>query len=215
MEKDIQLSCLAAVTDNDLIQKIQEQGDNDAYLELRARYEKAYYSMCHKYLKACVTLGLKEEDILDNMDFVLFNSARSFDFSRKIKFSTWISNQARYFCLNSMRRGKRNMNNFNNCINTSEMNEDENHTLEAAISKDYRTNHNVDNLEEVKYLFNNVSDPQAKQILELRYQNRRKTSWEKISKQLNINYNLCKSLHDNAIENFRTRMNISPVYSVS
>ena len=210
MEKDTQkVSRLAAVTDEDLIRKIQETGDNDSYLELRERYQNAYYSMCHRYLKSCRTIGLKEEDILTNMDYILFNSARSFDFSRKLKFSTWLSNQARYFCLNSMRRGKRIMDNFNSFIEINSNNEeDEVNSFEQEMYKTYEEP-NTDNVNEVSYLINKIEDKQTAEIIKLRYQNHKKTSWGEISKKMKLHYDVCKSLHDKAIENFRKQMNIS------
>ena len=209
MQDTQKVSRLAAVADEDLIKKIQETGDNDSYLELRERYQKAYYSMCHRYLKSCKTIGIKEEDILDNMDYILFNSARTFDFSRKLKFSTWISNQARYFCLNSMRRGKKVMDNFNSFIelNPTEA-EDEVNSFEQEMYKNYEVP-NTDNVNEVRYLFNSIADQQTTEIIRLRYQNHKKTSWGEISKRLKIHYDMCKTLHDNAIENFRKQMNIT------
>lgn len=209
MAKDTQkVSRLAAVTDEDLIRAIQNTGDNDSYLELRERYKKAYYSMCHRYLKSCKAIGLKEEDILDNMDYILFNSARTFDFSRKLKFSTWISNQARYFCLNSMRRGKRVMDNFNSFIELNPTdNEDEINSFEQEMYKNYEEP-NTNNVNHVNYLVRNVKDRTTSEILKLRYQNHRKTSWGDIGKKLKLHYEVCKSLHDSAIENFRKEMNI-------
>lgn len=211
MEKDTQkVSRSTAVTDEDLIRNIQETGDNDSYLELRERYQKAYYSICHKYLKSCKSIGLKEEDILGNMDFTLFNAARTFDFSRKLKFSTWISNQARYFCLNSMRRGKKDMDNLNLFIeiNHSE-GEDEVNSFEREMYKNHEPP-TLDIKNEVSYLLHKVQDEQVAEILHLRYHTPRKISWSDISKKLNIHYDICKSLHDNAIESFRNKMNISP-----
>lgn len=209
MKDTRKVSRLAAVADEDLIRKIQETGDNDSYLELRERYQNAYFSMCHRYLKSCKTIGIKEEDILDNMDYILFNSARTFDFSRKLKFSTWISNQARYFCLNSMRRGKRIMDNFNSFIeiNPSDA-EDEPNSFEQEMYKLYEEP-NTDNTNEVSYLVNKIEDKQTAEIIKLRYQNHKKTSWGEISKKLKIHYDTCKFLHDNAIEKFREQMNIS------
>lgn len=210
MVKDTQkVSRSAAVADEDLIKKIQETGDNDSYLELRERYQKAYYSMCHRYLKSCKAIGLKEDDILSNMDYILFNSARTFDFSRKLKFSTWISNQARYFCLNSMRRGKKVMDNFNSFVEISPADvEDEMNLFEHEMYKNYEQP-NTDAVNEVSYLFNKIKDKQTAEIIRLRYQNHKKTSWGEISRKLKIHYETCKTLHDNAIENFRKEMNIS------
>lgn len=205
MKKAQELSC--RVSDNDLIRKIQETGDNDSYLELRARYENAYYSMCHRYLKSCVLLGIKEQDILENMDYVLFNSARTFDFSRKLKFSTWISNQARYFCLNSMRRSKRNLDNFNLALNTSEINTDEDNILEHELSK-LTTDDNSDAVDHLKFILNEIKDEKAVTVIKLRYQNKRKTSWDTISKKIGISYESCKLLHDMTLSDLRKKMNI-------
>lgn len=211
MEKDTQkVSRSTAVTDEDLIRKIQETGDNDSYLELRERYQKAFYSMCHRYIKSCKSIGINEEDILSELDYVLFSSARTFDFSRKLKFSTWISNQTRYFCLNSMRKRKKTADNFNFFIEIKPSEEgDEGNLLEREEFKAYQKSTNEDK-DEVRHILSAMKDSNVIEILRLRYQDRRKTPWALISKKMKLQYNDCKFLHDTAINNFRLKMNILP-----
>ena len=205
---------IADKSDNDLILAIQQTGHNDSYVELRRRYENVYYRMCHKYLKACLSLGIKEEDIIGNLDLILFNSAKSFDFARKLKFSTWIANQARYFCLNSMRRGKKVINTFNPAYNTSEIdNQDETGVLDAELGKIYTNQRSYldSNLKEDEITFihkeaSEIADPVSKRILDLRYGSNKKVSWREITQILNLNYDICKSMHDKTIQSLREKI---------
>lgn len=208
-------SITSAKSDNDLIAEIQQSGNNDSYLELRSRYEKVYYRMCHKYLKSCATLGIKEEDILENMDFILFNSARTFDFSRNLKFSTWIANQARYFCLNSMRRGKKVVNTFNPFFNTSETNydEDDPSNIEGELGRNYQVSksdsYHTPEEDELTFLSeqaDNLPDPVSRQIIHLRYGFKKKVSWREITNILKIDYNKCKEIHDTTLNILRNSL---------
>ena len=193
--------------DYDLIRNIQETGDNNSYLELRRRYEKAYYSVCHKYMRGCLSLGLQEEEILGNMDYIMFLSASSFDFSRKLKFSTWLSNQARYFCLNSMRKGKKGMDNINNRFNTTESDEELSRPLENLISKSFGYKEISDeDSNNINFILSKIQNEESKNILKLRYGGPKKLSWREISDKTGINYNHCKKLHDRTLNMFRYKM---------
>lgn len=195
------------VEDYELIKNIQLTGCNHSYIELRGRYEKVYYSICHKYLKACVSLGLKEEDILGNMDYMMFYAARTFDFSRKLKFSTWIANQARYFCLNSMRRGKKDMNTFNTSLNTTENDEEQVHKLDKEIKNGYlKREFKEDDLSFVSHMVSKIKDPVSQNILRLRYGQGRRVSWQEISATLNLNGGFCKKLHDRTLGMLKHKM---------
>lgn len=206
------VSACSNLTDYELIKLIQDSGDNDSYIELKTRYEKVYFSMCHRYLRAAATLGVKEEDILESVDYVLFNSARTFDFSRKLKFSTWLSNQARYLCLNSMRKGQKNMDFFNTNYNTTESNEEETHKLENEMKKTSNRKLTEDNITFTSRYFDSLEDNLDKQILSLRYWQDKRISWRKIGEKFSLNGRVCKEIHDQAIMRIRDSIRHEPVF---
>ena len=199
MQNTTQKGSAELVSDYDLIAKIQQTGDNNAYIELKTRYERVFYSMCHKYLRACGQLGIREEDILENLDAILFKSAQTFDFARKLKFSTWIANQARYFCLNSMRKGKKTSTHINNTMNTSETNEEEAHFFEVKSEHEADKSEAKNNSDYIQFILSKLKDSHSVNIMKLRYENPRKLSWNMIGQKMNLNPTICKKLHDKTL----------------
>jgi hypothetical protein len=49
-----------------------------------------------------IASGTHPEDISSDKDYLIYKSAVSYNPTKKIKFSTWLGNQVRYYCLNKI-----------------------------------------------------------------------------------------------------------------
>src|SRR5690349_20438133 len=92
---------LKEFTDDQLIHNIKSQNDSDSFLELKSRHEKLFYSICSSYCSK--VRMLKYEDVIENCDFILNKAIQSYENNKKTKFSSWLGNQSRYFCLNTIK----------------------------------------------------------------------------------------------------------------
>jgi RNA polymerase sigma factor (sigma-70 family) len=83
--------------DQELISKILLNNCSDSLSDLVERHSGMFFSIGKKYAIRC---GINMADLSDNRHLVTFNAAKSYNADKGAKFSTWLGNQVRYFCLN-------------------------------------------------------------------------------------------------------------------
>ena len=98
--------------DNTLIKRVKENGCNESYKLLSDRHEKLFYKICQNYIPIASVKGIKKGDVLENKDFVIFKAILSYKNNKNCKFSTWLGNCTKYYCLSLI--------NSNNKLITSE-----------------------------------------------------------------------------------------------
>jgi RNA polymerase sigma factor (sigma-70 family) len=177
------------IQDLDLINKIKTQNDSEALKELESRHSGIYNEMVKKYYHHLVNFGLNPSDIVNDKLFVLYKSVISFDESKNVKFSTWLGNQTRYHCLNTL--NKRN--------DTISM--DEKDITKIIEKKQINNENDILNIKEksdlIFYILNKIKDNRISKIFKLRYFNGKKlTPWNKIGKNLKISTQTAINLHD-------------------
>jgi len=177
------------IPDIDLINKVKKESNSDALKELENRHTGIFNQMVKKYYKHLIDFGANPDDIINDKLFVIYKSALNFNPDKNVKFSTWLGNQARYYCLNCI-------NKQNNTISMD--NENINHIIENNQIK-YENNLiiNKENSDLVFSILDRVKDKRICKVFKLRYFNGKKvTSWSKISKTLNISTQTAINLHD-------------------
>jgi len=88
---------LKNLKDNKLIENVKLNNCSDSLNELVNRHSGMCFSIGKKYATSC---GLDLHDINENRHWIIFNSLSSYDCEKGSKFSTWLGNQIRFFCLN-------------------------------------------------------------------------------------------------------------------
>ena len=116
----------------------------------------------------------------------------SFNPSKKVKFATWLGNQIRFFCLNTL-----NKNPNKNTINLENQQID-NYTNDALnFLESKKIQH------EIEYIFDILSklkDPRIKEVFNLRYFNgAKKTGWSSIGKKIGVSTQTAINLHKRGI----------------
>ena len=120
---------------------------------------------------------------------------------KNIKFSTWVGNQMRFHCLNSM-------NKVNNSISM------DNEKIKNIIEqKQYFESGKIINKENYEYIFNILSqfkDKRVENIFKMRYFSDKKlVSWSKIGKKLKISTQTVINLHNRALKFLKNKLESS------
>jgi RNA polymerase sigma factor (sigma-70 family) len=150
------MKLISSLDDEKLVKYIITKQCNDSLKELVNRHSGMIFNIGKKY---CVVCNLDLNELNDNKYWIIFNAAQSFNPKKGSKFSTWLGNQVRFFCLN--------FKNKNNKLITTE-----DSILEYFIN-DFSKKENSLNKKEIINkiidLFNEISDPNTKNAIYYRY----------------------------------------------
>ena len=97
------ISSVEKLQDNALVE-LAASGDNEAFKELSQRHSGICVETYKKYINFPNIPNYISEELINSKDYVMFNSARSLNPEKGAKFSTWLANQVRFFCLNSLNK---------------------------------------------------------------------------------------------------------------
>ena len=165
-------------TDLQLINEIKITKSDDAYNELLVRHTGLFQKIYQKYEGALSNSGFNNKEVLDNKDHVFVKAIYSFDDSKKNKFSSWLGNQVRFFCLDLI----------NDNINLFHpVTEEENRMVEEQMSFDSRLL-NSDNLDYFNFMLSQLSDQRVADVIRYRFldTDRNHRKWNYIAKQMGI-----------------------------
>jgi len=176
--------------DNILIKKIKKENCSKCLKELENKHIGLCNKILNKYCKALLNVGISIEDIQNDITYVVYKSALSFNSKKRIKFSTWLGNQMRYFCLNNMNRNNRHLYLSDEKINY----------LIEKNQKSFETSQK----EQVDFIFDlldQMHDGRIKKIFQLRYFDSNKLkSWNEIGKKLNISTQTAINIHNKSLK---------------
>jgi DNA-directed RNA polymerase specialized sigma subunit len=147
------------------------------------------------------------EDIKGNPDLLFYEAAIKYNFSKKMKFSTFLGQWIFWHCGKSI---------------TSSESKKKFHPIFYAHTyinnqEDYPFSEKVDALKrssDLKEIIDNLKDERAKDILKLRYFSCKKnklTPWKEISKKIGLSYQGCLNIHNTTIKNIRKRIKLNEI----
>jgi len=163
--------------DNDekLIKKVVNKQCNESLKKLVDKHGGMIFNIGKKY---CASCNLDLNELNDNKYWIMFNAAKSFNPQKGSKFSTWLGNQIRFFCLN-----------FKN--KNSKLVPIEDQHLEFFIN-DLNKKNQLSNQKELVNtiidLFNDITDPNTKNAIYYRYfhNKERILNYSEIAEILNV-----------------------------
>lgn len=147
---------LESKSDIFLIRKVQKDSCNESLKELVNRHSGMIFNIGKKYCPSC---NLDLNDLNDNKYWVIFNAIQSYNPQKGSKFSTWLGNQIRFFCLNHKNKN-------NKLIPT------DNDSLEYFINNLFKkedAGNKKEVINKIIDLFNQISDPNTKNAIYYRY----------------------------------------------
>lgn len=189
------------IKDEDLILSIKENKSTDKCLNvLIDRHSGICIDMINSYMSSGYNVSLRQE-LIDDKDYQIYESALKFDPNRGTKFSTYLGNEIKWKCLNMYNKSKKRLHIpvEENLINYF-----------SYLSKE----DNQDSSEKFNEIINKAqsySDERIGQIFYLRYvvgKNNSVMPWKNISFKLNMSIQGCINIHNTFIENFKKQKNI-------
>jgi RNA polymerase sigma factor (sigma-70 family) len=142
--------------DGTLIKNVINKQCNESLKELVNRHSGIIFNIGKKYCSSC---NLDISELNDNRYWIVFNAAKTFNATKGSKFSTWLGNQVRFFCLNYKNKN-------------SKLIPIENEHLEFFINNFSKNDEKVNQKEVIHTiidLFNQISDPNTKNAIYYRY----------------------------------------------
>jgi RNA polymerase sigma factor (sigma-70 family) len=142
--------------DDTLIKNVINKQCNESLKELVNRHSGIIFNIGKKYCSSC---NLDISELNDNRYWIVFNAAKTFNDTKGSKFSTWLGNQVRFFCLNYKNKN-------------SKLIPIENEHLEFFINNFSKNDEKVNQKEVIHTiidLFNQISDPNTKNAIYYRY----------------------------------------------
>lgn len=192
------------LSDIDLINKIKNKRKvGESLQELIDRHSGIYLDIVNSFMKNCNNDSLRDE-IINDKDFAIYNSALKYDENRGTKFSTFLGNEAKWICLNAQNKNKKFVAMNDNSYELDKIKDETDKSkaiLEEQILKDFN--------EELK----KHPDKRIHKIFSMRYSgNKKLVPWRKISEEMNLSIQGCINIHNAALnyisKNIRSRYEI-------
>lgn len=180
---------MKSLKDEALINKILKLQCNDSLKELVERHSGMIFNIGKKYSSSC---NLDLNDLNDNKYWIIYSAAKSYKKGKGSKFSTWLGNQIRFFCLNHKNKNKK-------------LVPIENEHLEFFINENHKKENNSnkkDIINTIVDLYNEISDPNTKNAIFYRYffNKERILNYSEIAKILDVTPQTVLNWHNKFIE---------------
>lgn len=178
-----------------LIHQIQKNPteSSDAILELYSRHSGICYEASQKYIPALSKTGVAFSDIESHFTNLVYDAAANFNPDKNSKFSTWLYNQTRYYCLNTLNR--------HGAAGDEELEDLGCDTFEELFA------FGTEKIELIKSYLDKLEDTRVKYIFDKRYFDNREFGrahrWKDIAAHLDLSVQNCIRLHNNALEKIR------------
>jgi len=187
--------------DEELINNIQNNKSTEKCLHILInRHSGICIEMINSYMSSGYNISLRQE-MIDDKDYQIYESALKFDSSKGTKFSTYLGNEIKWKCLNMYNKNKKRQ-----------------HIPVEEDLINYFSYLSKDEGEDVSEDFNEIinkaqsySDRRIGRIFYLRYvvgKNNSVMPWKSISKELQMSIQGCINIHNSFIENFKKQKNI-------
>jgi len=186
--------------DSILVSNVQSSNDEESLKELIRRHNPMCFSLYKKYSSALDVSGANLQDLISSKDYMIYQSAKSFNPDKKSKFSTWLYNQIRYQCLNTINSNK----------NTLSMEVEKiNFLIDQMSLKENNSSEKVkDTNEYIFKILESCLDKRILQIYKMRYFNGSKLmAWSKIAKKLKISTQTAINLHKKGMVLLKVKIN--------
>ena len=187
--------------DEKLISLIKAGKNGDGALkELIKRHSGIYVSMVNIYAQSSSPLSNKSE-FLHDKDYNIYQASLKYDPTRGAKFSTYLGNETKWKCLNSISKSAR-------CPETS----CEDIVLELNQKKtdcEHKKILDKELMDAIISIVEQNPDDRVYKIFKMRYVEGYKNKvmpWKSVSQNLNLSIQGCINIHDSAISKIKNKL---------
>ena len=187
--------CWDNVSDNYLVERIKLANCEKSLEELIRRHSPICFKVIKRYASTFYANNINLIDASSDKNLIIWNSAKSFNIEKNVKFSTWLANQVKYSCLNALNKKSK-----DRLVST----EDE----ILDVLKEKTTEEPEGNLFEFTgNILNQLKDKRIKDIFSMRYSTQyKKPSWCKVAEELNVSTQTAINLHNRGIAVLRRKI---------
>ncbi len=176
----------------------------DSLKELVNRHSGIFLDIVNNYVPNNSPTCHKQ-DIIDEIEYYIYNAGLKYDQTRGAKFSTFLGNEAKWLCLNQHHKNKKYLLAaspesefaFNNSPAAEEEKEEHNpHINEALLCKIFE-------------IIEKHPDVRVRRIFKIRYLDpefNKLTPWQKVGKELKMSIQGCINIHNSAIKVIRKNL---------
>jgi RNA polymerase sigma factor (sigma-70 family) len=187
--------CWDNVSDNYLVERIKLTNCEESLGELITRHSAICFKVIKRYASPFYANNINIIDASSDKNLIIWNSAKSFNIDKNVKFSTWLANQVKYSCLNALNKKSK-----DRLVST----EDE--ILEVLRERpNEEPERNL--FEFTGNILSQLKDKRIKQIFSMRYSTRhKKPSWCKVAEELKVSTQTAINLHNRGIAVLRKKI---------
>ena len=192
--------------DKELAIKVRDERCSSSVLNLAERHIGIFNKVYKSYSKPLSGVGYSYEAFRSDMNLIVFKACKSFKEDGGSKFSTWLCNHVRYFCLNEI-----NNKNKKNRIKIDLKNflEDDGGLVSDSQSQGEKVRGEA---EYIMNLLSEMKDKRISKIFNMRYfgeTDKNKLPWSKIGQELGISTQTAINLHEKGAKMVRNKINCS------
>ncbi len=193
--------------DASLIKNIQFHNDEESLLELHKRYQNMYFKQVHKFSNTGFfkSNNISKADMINDSVFVIYDSAKTYDFEKNIKYITWLGNKSKFYFLNKSIKKDR-------IFSLMEFKDTEKELDEASVKASFESSEiervNSSTFKEVISVLKSHPDKRIKKVFEKRYspESQKVATWKTISKDFNLSSQTIINLHNKGINFLRKKI---------
>ena len=186
----------------DIINKAKA-GDEKSIKHLIDAHSGVCVNMYKKYLNPSFTSQYVQDDIINSKDYIIYNSINSYDPSYGSKFSTWLANQVRFYCLNCINKNKKNQ--------AVEVEDIENISEDQQPKSDFLENlKKSEFIKDLKHVVENYHEPKIKKMIQLKYfsEDSKPKSFTEVARLMSVTVQTTINWHNKFIKEAKKKLEI-------
>lgn len=191
------------MNDEELALRVKEYKCDESLKKLIVKHSPLCFNIYKRYSSTLSKFsgGLSSSEMRNEKDFIIYKSCVSFNPQKKVKFSTWLGNFARYYCLNQINKNKNliNMEDSDLQFYMDKKNSEESINLLQETPEVFR--------EYVLNILLQIKDKRIVEVFKLRYfSGGSKKTWNSVSTRLDISIQTAINLHQKGIGILRNKI---------
>ena len=179
------------LTDNQLVQNVKDNNAADSAIkELILRHSGIFISIVTSHFERSNFLKFGLE-LIQEKDYYIYQAALKYNPSKKTKFSTFLGNEARWLCLNTYNKHKKQSKIFNHKYNNLEF-------LMKTHAPDPKESLDIDSYEKILEIVKEHKDNRVGRIFNLRYEEGKQNKlmpWKDVAKEMGLSIQGCINIH--------------------
>jgi len=181
---------------------LAKNGDNDSIKTLIDKHSGICVDVYKKYINLPNVSGFISDDIISSKNYIIYNSVKTFDPSKGSKFSTWLANQTRYFCLNSINKANKLI-----PVETESLNKLIENNVQEFKNEEKTIEVRDSILEVIKETLNSLSNKKIKKCIEIKYfsEEENTKSYTEVADKMNVTVQTVINWHNKFIKIVRQK----------